>query len=161
MAELDIIITNNIGSNAAAAKDENKPGNAATSATRDSAVKQTATSVYVHQLITTASNTAKTLGKFATTQYGNFTGNYVAQRKIDNALSITEGLISLGSSVVTGAMAGGWIGALVSAVTYATNITIGQIQSSFQYSQQISRTNAIANYNSQRIGSILTNGNRG
>lgn len=159
MAQLDIVISNRGG--AAAGGTGEKPGNTATAANRDSAVKQTATSVFAHQVLNLAKNSAKTLGKFAASQYGDLTGNYVGQRKIDNALSIAEGVISLGTSIAMGAISGGWIGVGVALVSYATNATIGQIQASIGYSKQISRTNAIANYNSQRLGSILVDGNRG
>lgn len=165
MAQLDIVISNRGGAAAsgggAGATPGEKPGNTATAANRDSAVKQTATSVFAHRMLDLAKNSAKTLGKFAASQYGDLTGNYVGQRKIDNALSIAEGVISLGSSVVMGGISGGWVGVGVALISYATNATIGQIQASIGYSKQISRTNAIANYNIQRLGAILVDGNRG
>lgn len=161
MAQLDIVITNSGNAEKITEENKNKPGNSGTGATRDSSVKQTAKSVYAQRMISLAANTAKTLGKFVASQYGDMTGNYIGQRKIDNAVATAEGLISLGSSVAMGTMAGGWIGALVAVGTYTVNMGVNQIQSSVNYSKEISKTNAIANYNSNRIGAILIDGNRG
>ena len=61
---MDIIITNkkNISSNTSAqAQGESTSGNTATAATKDSKVKQTATSVFAHQVLSSGSAIAKQL----------------------------------------------------------------------------------------------------
>ena len=57
-------------------------------------------------------------------------------------------------------MAGGWVGAAVGLVVGVVNIGVESVQNSINYDLEISKANALANFNSQRIGAILTSGNR-
>lgn len=169
MAQLDILITNNAGGRGSTPNANGNPanqpattgGNTATAATRDTSVKQTMASVYAHRVFSIATSTAKSIARFSISQYGDMTGDYLGQKKIDNAISNAETLISIGSSTIMGAMAGGWVGALFGLATSAISAGVNSWQASVQIEKNITRANNAANYNAQRIGSILVNGNRG
>lgn len=162
---LDIYITNTSqgGGEQGSPKNANGTtgGNTATAATRDTSVKQTMTSVYVHRALSTAASTAKSIAKFSISQYGDMTGDYIGQRKIDNAINFAETLISMGTSTVMGAMAGGFWGGVFAFGASAVNVGVNAYQSSKEMEKNITRANNLANYNAQRIGSVLVNGNRG
>lgn len=169
MAQLDILITNNAGGRGNTPNANGNPtnqnattgGNTATAATRDTSVKQTMASVYAHRVFSIATSTAKSIARFSISQYGDMTGDYLGQKKIDNAISNAETLISIGSSTIMGAMAGGWVGALFGLATSTISAGVNSWQASVQIEKNITRANNAANYNAQRIGSILVNGNRG
>lgn len=162
---LDILISNtkNVNNGATPQTDGNKTssGNTSTAATKDSKVKQTATSVYVHQIISTSSSIAKQTARYAISQYGDLTGDYIGQRKIDRTLDVASGLASIGSSAIMGGISGGWIGAIVGAGLTTIQMGVSYLQGDYETSKKIAVTNAQANYNAQRIGSILVDGNRG
>ena len=161
---LDIYITNTRGNGNGGQGTPNNAngttgGNTATAATRDSAVKQTMTSVYVHRTLSIAA--AKSVVSYSISQYGDMTGDYLEQKKIDNAINIAETFISIGSSTAMGAMAGGWVGAIFGFATSTISAGIKAYQASNELQKNINRANNKANYNAQRIGSVLVNGNRG
>lgn len=169
MAQLDILITNNAGgrgnTSSANGNPANQPattgGNTATAATRDTSVKQTMTSVYVHRVFSIATSTAKSIARFSISQYGDMTGDYLGQKKIDNAISLAETMISIGTTTIMGAMSGGFVGAMVGLASSVASIGVNAYQANKEFEKNITRANNAANYNAQRIGSILVNGNRG
>lgn len=161
---LDIYITNTNGSSGQGTPTNangTTGGNTATAATRDTSVKQTMTSVYVHRVLSIASNTTKQIVRYAISQYGDFTGDYIGQRKIDTTIEQAETLLSIGSSTVMGALAGGWVGAAFGLISSGVSVGVSAYQASKELEKNITRANNAANYNAQRIGSILVNGNRG
>ena len=117
-------------------------------------------SVYVNQLANSGISALKSAFNFAKSNYGNFTGDYLGQQKIDNTFSVANTLLSFGSSVFSGAMVGGIPGAMVGAVVGAINIGVNAWQNSVEYNNTITKTNYTSSFNSQRIGIVLTNGNR-
>lgn len=169
MAQLDILITNNAGGRgntpSANGNPTNQPattgGNTATAATRDTSVKQTMASVYVHRVFSIATSTAKSIARFSISQYGDMTGDYLGQKKLDNAISLAETMISIGTTTIMGAMSGGFVGAMVGLASSVASIGINAYQANKEFEKNITRANNAANYNAQRIGSILVNGNRG
>lgn len=162
---LDIYITNTNGNGGGNQGQPNANGttggNTATAATRDSAVKQTMTSVYVHRTLSIASNTGKAIARYAISQYGDMTGDYIGQRKIDYAIGVAETVISIGSSTIMGGMAGGIYGAVFGFATSVVSAGVSASTSLKEYEKNVTRANNLANYNAQRIGAILVNGNRG
>lgn len=169
MAQLDILITNNAGGRGstpnANGNSTNQPattgGNTATAATRDTSVKQTMASVYVHRVYSIAASTAKSMARFSISQYGDMTGDYLGQKKIDNAISLAETMISIGTTTIMGAMSGGIPGAVFGFIASAASVGVSAYQANKEFEKNITRANNAANYNAQRIGSILVNGNRG
>lgn len=159
---MDIIISNQNNTTGGTNAQAKKPaGNTATAATKDSAVKQTANSVYAHQILSMAKSTAKQTAKFAISQYGDMTGDYIGQRKIDRTLSIVEGVVSIGTTGVMGAMSGGLVGAIVGVGLAVAGQVVSYNQASYEYSKRVTVINVQANYNAQRIGLVLIDGNRG
>lgn len=168
MPRVDILIKTD-GSEATSYELASSNGNAGLSAESNESIMPNgsgsqkgiiARTVVVHQLVNTGVNAAKSTFMFAKNNYGNFTGDYLGQQKIDAAFSIASEFVSFGSSIIGGAMVGGPVGALVGATIGLVNQGINYGQAKFNEQMQISRTNAQANYNSQRIGTILVNGNR-
>lgn len=160
---MDIIITNkkNISSTNTSAQGESTSGNTSTAANKNSRVKQTATSIYVHQILATSTSIAKQTASYAVSQYGDMTGDYIGQRKIDKTLDVAQGLMSIGSSAVMGGVSGGWIGAIVGAGLTTIQMGVGYIRGAYETGKHITVVNDQANYNAQRLGSILVDGNRG
>lgn len=159
MARVDILISSK--GTTSESELENSPGNGGQSPTGGSGnTKLMAKSVAAMQLAKAGWGAIKSTFNFAKSNYGNFTGDYIGQQKIDNAFSVATGLVSLGGTVATGAMAGGWVGAAVGLVVGVVNIGVESVQNSINYDLEISKANALANFNSQRIGAILTSGNR-
>lgn len=117
-------------------------------------------SVYANQLAQAGLNTIKQGFEFAKSNYGNFTGDYIQQQKIDNAFSKVSALASVGGSIAAGAAVGGVPGAVVGAIVSGVSLVSNFIQNEITYNLQLSKANRQANFNSQRIGAILTNGNR-
>ena len=89
------------------------------------------------------------------------TGDYIGQRKIDKTLDVAQGLMSIGSSAVMGGVSGGWIGAIVGAGLTTIQMGVGYIRGAYETGKHITVVNDQANYNAQRLGSILVDGNRG
>ena len=70
-------------------------------------------------------------------------------------------MISIGTTTIMGAMSGGFVGALFGLATSTISAGVNSWQASVQIEKNITRANNAANYNAQRIGSVLVNGNRG
>lgn len=124
-------------------------------------------SVFAHQLIGAGIGAAKSVFNYAKANYGNFTGDYLGQTKIDNVFNIASNIISYGSTIASGALSGATFGpvgvvagAAVGAVVGGVQIGITFAQNMVTQSLNMSKANNLANYNSQRIGAILVNGNR-
>lgn len=87
---------------------------------------------------------------YGASQYGNITGNYIMQNKIDNAITIAGyvGQIGVGFAV------GGPVGGIVSTIAVAGQIGVSAVS----YEIDRAKTNAQANYLMQQRGGLL-NGN--
>jgi len=121
-----------------------------------------------------AINTAMSLTKsninYAINNYGNLTGNYIAQREINKALDVlgkAQGIINAGvSGALTGAGFGGGVyGAVAGAaigVTTATIQTANQIaQSYISFATGISKSNYQNQFTREMMGQSLGSGSRG
>lgn len=175
MAQVNILIKTD-GTDATSSELNTSNGNAGLSATSNEAITPNGTgssrnlvtrSVFAHQLASAGLNALKSTLNYAKSNYGNFTGDYLGQQKIDSVFSTATEAMSFGGSIISGAVSGaafGWVGAavgaVVGAVIGAANTGINYAQATTDQKIRISRVNAQANYNMQRIGSILTNGNR-
>ena len=117
-------------------------------------------SIVAHQLVNAGIGALKSTFNFMKSNYGNFTGDYLGQQKIDAIFSTASEVVSFGANIGFGFMAGGIPGAVAGLVVGTVNQGINYAQASTNEKLQVSRANAQANYNAQRIGTILTNGNR-
>ena len=116
-------------------------------------------SVFANRLVQAGIDTAKRGINYAKSNYGNFTGDYIKQQKIDTAFSIAGGLVETGMSIAMGFAVNPAVGAAV-AVVKGIDMLFTGITNEITYNLNLSKANRQANFNSQRIGSILTNGNR-
>ena len=105
-------------------------------------------------------NAIKTSFDFAKSNYGNFTGDYIGQQKIDNAYGIATSIVGFGSTIAAGAIVGGPVGASVAAIIASVNIGMSAAQNTINYNQSILKSNFSSSFNAQRIGTILHGGNR-
>lgn len=174
MAQVDILIKTD-GSEATNKELDSSVGNGALSATSSTQLKpngsggkgSTARSVFAMQLVNAGIQAGQATFNYYKNNYGNLTGDYLGQKKIDNVFSIASDTLSFGSTIASGAVSGSAfgpvgaaVGAAVGAVVGGVNLGINYATSTASQNVRISKANAAANYNSQRIGSILTNGNR-
>lgn len=119
-----------------------------------------ARSAVAGQLIGAAVNAAKRTISYGLSMYGDYTGDYVKQAQIDNALEIGSTILGIGASIVGGAVVGGPVGAIVSGVVAVANTAVNEILKVNTYNLNLAKQNAVASFNSSRIGRILTDGNR-
>ena len=117
-------------------------------------------SVFANRLVQAGIDTAKRGINYAKSNYGNFTGDYIKQQKIDTAFSIAGGLVETGMSIGAGFAVGGVVGGAAVAIVKGIDMLFTGITNEITYNLNLSKANRQANFNSQRIGSILTNGNR-
>lgn len=165
MAKVDIVISTAV--DGVKEGDVKKPANGGQSAQapaealQGSNTKMVAVSVYASQLARAGLDTLKTGFNFAKSMYGDFTGDYIGQAKIDNAVAGVQQLVGVGSSIVGGAMVGGVAGAVVGAVVSVGSLVTEAVTTNVRYDFNLARTNANAGFNASRLGAILINGNRG
>lgn len=123
----------------------NNPTQSTAAIDRASIIKNSVVFVQSARVITTAFN-------FAVSNYGNITGDSVAQHDIDLTLSV----LGETANIVTSFVVGGWVGGLVAMVgtglKYGTQLGQAKIQ-------QIN-TNAQINQYRERIGNVISKGGR-
>ena len=160
MAKVDILISTNGSGTNSNVSNISSPSSEESIATPKKDSGLLARSVYVNQLVNAGISALKSTINFAKSNYGNFTGDYIGQQKIDNAFGAANLMVSFGGSVVSGAMAGGIPGAAVGAAVGALNIGVSAWQSNVDYRHSIAKSNYSSAFNSQRIGLVLQDGNR-
>lgn len=123
----------------------NTPTQSTAAIDRASIIKNSVVFVQSARVITTAFN-------FMTSNYGNITGDSVAQHDIDLTLSV----LGETANIVTSFVVGGWVGGVVAMVgtglKYGTQLGQAKIQ-------QIN-TNAQINQYRERIGNVISKGGR-
>lgn len=126
-------------------------GNASAVGTKSDSEKNkvSAKSIFAHQMVATAKQTMN----YAVNNIGNFTGNYIMQSQIQNALD----MVGDASTLVMGAVSSGAVGLAVAAVGIATKKTF-EIVSSVRNDTLSERQRA---YMMERSGNATKNGSRG
>ena len=114
----------------------------------------------MHQLMQNTINMAKTMITDSVSMYGEMTGEYLKQTKIENIFKTVGTATSFVGTVAAGAMTGGVAGAVVGAVIATGNLVYSQVKSNINYSNSIVKSNIQASFNSQRIGNVLIGGGR-
>lgn len=165
MAQVDIVVTTKGVENADPTKPSNGGGESAQSPikalnTGTSGNNVVSLSIYANQLKSIGERTLKQTFNFAKNHYGDFTGDYIGQTRIDNAFNMAETAIEGFTTIGAGFASGGVIGAGVAAVVYASSLAIESAQNSAIRRLNLAKTNAQAGFNSTRLGVILTGGNR-
>lgn len=134
----------------------------------DNIISNSALGYYaLNQGIQIAKQTASSAINYFTSTYGDRTGDYVTQSKINNAQTILNQVSSITSSVIGGASAGAVfgpvgvaIGAGIGAVAGVTSAGINYLTQSATLKQQTSKSNLSINYYANKHGNILLNGSR-
>ena len=128
--------------------------------TKESDTQTIAKSAIASQFIGAGISACKQIANYAISMYGDYTGSYIEQARIQNAVEIGSTILGVGASIVGGAVVGGPVGAIVAGVLSVGNIAVNEILKVNTYNLNIAKQNAIASFNSARIGRILTDGNR-
>ncbi|MGM9971551.1 MAG: hypothetical protein ACI35W_04020 [Anaeroplasmataceae bacterium] len=167
MARIDILISSKGTTSESELEDSQANGGQGTSnagqsltGNRNGETKMMAKSVAAMQLAKVSMNAIKSTFDYAKSNYGNFTGDYLGQQKIDNAFSVASVLTSVGGNIANGAISGGPVGALVAAAVSAIDLGVTAWQNTTTYNQSILKANFSAKFNAQRIGTVLSGGNR-
>lgn len=120
-----------------------------------------AKSVYTTMLVNAGANAVKTAFSAQAQLYGDTTGDYIGQSKIDNAFQLGGNLINIGSAISAGFMTGGVVGAVVGGIISIGSLALNEFNESRRIDLDIRKQNTSARFNSSQIGDILINGNRG
>lgn len=163
MATIDILISSNgtsqekLDSSAAngGIAPQSKSNNSATNKNSSTILK----SAIVHQLVGTGVNTAKTMVQTQISLYGDRTGDYIKQTKMENTynniVNGTTTILGLGVAFAVNPV----MGAVTAGITLL-NLGIQDWQNDKRERIELNKATAIANYSSQRLGAKLVNGNR-
>lgn len=113
-------------------------------------VKRMATaSLFVHAAV----GNVRQAVQYGLSNVGNFTGDYIAQQRINQTLEVVGDV----SSIVMGAVSGGWAGAIIATASVAFKGITKEISRSISYENE--EINAYMAR--QRSGNALMNGSRG
>ena len=123
----------------------NTPMSTAPSIDRASVLKNSVVFVQSARVITTAFN-------FITSNYGNITGDSVAQHDIDVTLAVIGEAANIVTSFVVGGIPGGVAALVGTGLKYGTQISQSKIQNINQ--------NAQINQYRERIGNVISKGGR-
>lgn len=119
-------------------------------------------SVYASMVASFGMQQAKSLIDYSINHYGDFTGNYEGQARfqehISNASAIAN--VSMGVGQIALGVATFNPVAVIGGTMQLTSLAINTGKDMYEYQRNLSKSNVVATYNSRRIGSILTNGNR-
>lgn len=165
MARLDILISSKGTSEA---KLESKAANGGQAANADIVKEQAENATNnsfirgaaIHQLMSNTIALAKSITTDNISMYGDLTGDYMEQTRIENAFKIVGGTVNFAGSVTSGAVVGGVVGGVAAAVVQGTRDAYSLYRTNKQYNISIVKQNIQANFNSQRIGQILVGGGR-
>ena len=115
-----------------------------------------------HQMFHLVKGQAIRFVNFATSNIGNLTGDYLAQKKVNEVKQSISTAISLGMSIAGGASVGGWAGAAVGFVIGAASIISNQVYSDVENWRNVNRTNLEIAQLRDRAGlNTLLDGSRG
>lgn len=94
-------------------------------------------------------------------QYGNKTGNYIAQAEIQSGMEIFNNVLGIGTATIGGATMGGVPGAIAGFVISAANVAIGYNNQYQTLQTNIAKLNTYANIMQERSGNTYNNDSRG
>lgn len=123
----------------------NTPTQSTAAINRASIIKNSVVFVQSARVITTAFN-------FMTSNYGNITGDSVAQHDIDLTLTVAGELANIATSFIAGGVVGGVVALVGTGLKYGTQLGQARIQ-------QINTNAQISQYR-ERIGNVISKGGR-
>lgn len=163
MGRLDIYISNKGTSEQAldnsAANGGIAPESKANNSSTNGMARTIAASAITHSLVNAGINNAKSIIQNQISIYGDVTGDYIKQTNMEqtynNIMNGAGVLLSVGTSFMVHPVVG-----LINLGLQGVSVGIQEWQRQKQYSIEYARSNAIANYNSVRLGEKLVDGNR-
>lgn len=163
MGRLDIYISNKGTSEQAldnsAANGGIAPESKANNSSTNKMARTVAISAITHSIVNAGINNAKSIIQNQISIYGDVTGDYIKQTNMEqtynNIMNGAGVLLSVGTSFAVNPILG-----FVNLGLQGVSIGIQEWQRQKQYSIEYARSNAIANYNSVRLGEKLVDGNR-
>lgn len=119
-----------------------------------------AKSVIASQFINAGVSAGKTIVDYGLAMNGDYSGDYVRQDRINNALEVGSALLNIGAAFGSGVvMTGGNIlGGVVTGAIAVGNLAVNEVLKVNTYNINIVKQNASAMFNRSRIGKILNNG---
>jgi len=116
-----------------------------------------------HRFFNMIEGQAKQAVMYSINNIGNFTGDYVTQQHVSDAVEVANFLVDLGVSAVAGAkMTGSWVGAVVAVGMSLVNKGVSYAESIYAGGVQTRRTNKdIALLRSRAGLNSTNNGGRG
>lgn len=115
-----------------------------------------------HRFFNLVENQAKQAVNYTISNIGNFTGDYITQTHVSDAIRIMSGLASIGMSAWAGFRVGGGVGALVAiGVDVAGKVITAGEQIYAGYVQNVRQNKAIAQLRSRAGLNDTHNGSRG
>lgn len=94
-----------------------------------------------HELFHLVKQTTIKSVNFAISNIGNLSGDYITQRKVNEAKQAVSGLMNIGMATVGGAFAGGWVGAIVGFTVGMTTMIVDTTQNEIQNRIDNTKTN--------------------
>lgn len=114
------------------------------------------TNLFVRDMMAIAKQSVNIVASLPGTKYSDV----ALQNGINNAMSVVGKLTSAGTSIATGAAAGGWVGAIIAAVATVSTNALEMVYNNqqFQWKQHENTLNEVRN--SERIGVLRSDRNR-
>lgn len=157
MASVTIKIQNGVNNQAGQQNDYYNPNQSQNTPT---GVNQTLKSVGAMKLVNSATSAVKSVINYNLSNYGNLTGDYIGQEKINDTLTMINDLSGIAMGAISGAMVGGVPGAIIGAVAGTINFGVNKATSIMSDYVNIAKTNYVASVNANRLGRILVDGSR-
>lgn len=132
--------------------EEQQTGGMGTLAQRTSAASDTSKTATTSLFVNAISSNIKQAVRFGLSNVGNFTGDYIKQSRINNALEV----ISNVSTVAMGALSSGWVGAVVATASIALRVGFQEV--SRQNDMRLGRIQS--QFAMERTGNQLFDGSR-
>lgn len=108
------------GQNVAEADEQNKID-------KEKEKKESAPSKFLeHQMFNLIESQAKQAINYTINNIGNFTGDYINQQHVSDAVGAVNFIAQIGTATVAGAKLGGWVGAIVGATSVLLSSTINK-----------------------------------
>lgn len=80
-----------------------------------------------HEMFHLVKNTALKTVNYTLGNIGNFTGDYITQRKVNYAKGVISNIMKVGQATISGAMMGGPVGALIGFGIGTANIVVDSV----------------------------------
>ena len=94
-----------------------------------------------HQLFHLIKNQVTKTVNFSISQIGNLSGDYTAQRKVNEVKQAISGVMQVGQSTLGGAAVGGWVGAIIGFAVGTISLISNTVQDEISNRIENTKTN--------------------